>query len=61
MDLKLKTRKNSQWTGQDNLKLTGGKVLRILSAGEMILDEKCPAGHTWDVTVNVHITQHENV
>lgn len=61
MDLKLKVRKNTQWTGQEVLELTGGQKLKIKSAGEEILNEKCPAGHTWDVIVSVHITQHENV
>jgi len=60
MKLELVVRKNAQYQGQENLTLTCGETLKIKSAGESILSEKCPTGYKWEVTVSVHITQHNS-
>ena len=59
MDLKRTTRKNTQFIGQESFELSGSKTLKILSAGQEILKEKCPVGYKWNVEVSVHVTQLE--
>ena len=59
MDLKRTIRKNTQFVGQESFELSGNQTLKIKSAGEEILKEKCPAGYKWNVEVSVHVTQLE--
>lgn len=60
MILKRTQQKNTLYHGQESVEIVGGQKVQIKVAGDVLLNEGCPAGYKWQVELDVRVRQVEN-